>query len=150
MKRKRRRPTKRGGAGSGYEVGYGRPPKATQFKKGTSGNKKGRPKDVKNIASHFRDEMYQSVIISENGERRTVPKIKAILKQLANKAATGDPRAIQAIVNIARELGDLDLPDPVQEPKVRKFTLRIFEKDLATGEHVLVKPAYAREADDDE
>ena len=27
-----------------YEVGYGRPPSHTQFKKGLSGNPKGRPK----------------------------------------------------------------------------------------------------------
>jgi hypothetical protein len=27
-----------------YEVGYGKPPKDTQFKKGSSGNPKGRPK----------------------------------------------------------------------------------------------------------
>jgi hypothetical protein len=28
----------------GYEVGYGKPPQSTQFKKGKSGNPKGRPK----------------------------------------------------------------------------------------------------------
>ena len=27
-----------------YEVGYGKPPKSTQFEKGVSGNPKGRPK----------------------------------------------------------------------------------------------------------
>jgi hypothetical protein len=27
-----------------YDVGYAKPPKATQFKKGTSGNPKGRPR----------------------------------------------------------------------------------------------------------
>jgi len=30
-----------------YEVGYGRPPKATRFKPGCSGNPKGRPKGSK-------------------------------------------------------------------------------------------------------
>ena len=32
-----------------YEVGYGKPPKDSQFKKGESGNKRGRPKGVKNL-----------------------------------------------------------------------------------------------------
>ena len=29
-----------------YEVGYGRPPKSGQFKKGQSGNPKGRPRNA--------------------------------------------------------------------------------------------------------
>ena len=34
-------------AGGDYAVGYGRPPKATQFKPGRSGNPRGRPKGAK-------------------------------------------------------------------------------------------------------
>ena len=31
-----------------YEVGYGKPPEASKFKKGKSGNPKGRPKGARN------------------------------------------------------------------------------------------------------
>jgi hypothetical protein len=145
---KRKFPTKRNR--SDYEIGFGRPPKATQFKKGISGNKKGRPKGAKNIATLFHQEMYQRVLISENGQRRTITKIEAALKQLTNKAATGDPKAIHAIINIARELGDLRLPDPMQEPQVPRLTLRVFDKDIETGELVRVKPGTRQRLDDDE
>jgi Family of unknown function (DUF5681) len=72
---------------SDYKIGYGRPPEATQFKKGVSGNKKGRPKGTKNIATLFHTEMNQRVAITENGERRMITKAEAALKQLINKAA---------------------------------------------------------------
>ena len=133
---------------SDYEIGFGRPPKATQFKKGTSGNKKGRPKGTKNIATLFHEAMHQRVVISENGQRRTVTKIEAALIQFANKAATGDPKAIQASINIARELGYLKLPDPSQESEVIEFGLRVFEKNPETGESVRMKPGSTERYDD--
>lgn len=40
----------------GYEVGYGKPPRHSQFKKGQSGNRKGRPKGALNSAVHVCDE----------------------------------------------------------------------------------------------
>jgi hypothetical protein len=145
-----KRKTPRNRNRSGYKIGYGRPPKETQFKKGTSGNNKGRPKGTKNIATLFHQEMYQRVTISENGERRTITKAEAALKQLVNKAATGDPKAIQAMINIARELGDLKLPDLLQEPKRHTFTLNVFQKDLETGERIRVNPANRQTPDNDD
>jgi len=133
-----------------YVVGYGRPPKATQFKKGSSGNKKGRSPGVKNVVTLFREAMHQRVTISENGQRRKVTKLEASLIQLANKAAIGDPKAIHAIINMSRELGDLKLPDPSQGPQARNFTLKVFEKDLPTGKYVRVKPGTTERIDDDD
>jgi Family of unknown function (DUF5681) len=121
-----------------FTVGYGKPPKHSRFKKGVSGNKKGRPKESKSLATLFHKELNQRVAISENGQRRTITKVEAAIRQLINKAAGGDAKAIQAIMNIAKEFGDLKLPDTMQEPKKRRFTLSIFQKDPETGHHVRV------------
>jgi hypothetical protein len=42
------------GANSNYQVGYGRPPAKSRFKKGTSGNPRGRPKHSKNMKTIIR------------------------------------------------------------------------------------------------
>lgn len=48
-----------------YEIGYGKPPKSSQFKKGQSGNPKGRPKGQKNTNTVMRDIMEEKVSIGD-------------------------------------------------------------------------------------
>jgi hypothetical protein len=84
-------------------VGYGFPPESTRFKKGVSGNPKGRPKGSLNVSTVFVKALRQKVVINEHGKRRTVTKLEAALKQLVNKAATGDLRALHQLLELARD-----------------------------------------------
>ncbi|HEU5046642.1 MAG TPA: DUF5681 domain-containing protein [Rickettsiales bacterium] len=86
-----------------YNIGYGKPPATTRFKPGRSGNPKGRKKGVKNFASVFQEELEAYITITENGERKAIPKKLAIIKQLINKALSGDPKSIAMLVNIYRQ-----------------------------------------------
>jgi hypothetical protein len=81
-----------------YQIGYGRPPLQTRFPKGQSGNPKGRLKGSRALASIWLRAMNEKVTINENGQRRRIAKQEAAIKQLANKAASGDKRAIQDMV----------------------------------------------------
>jgi hypothetical protein len=81
-----------------YEVGYGKPPRHTQFKKGRSGNPKGRPRGAKNSATLLNEALSEPVIITHNGRRKTISKKQAIMMQIVNKAASGDHRAIQLLL----------------------------------------------------
>jgi len=83
-----------------YEVGYRKPPTATQFKKGQSGNPKGRPAGKSNFATALARAMNEKVTVVENGQRRTISKLDAAVKQLINKAASGDLRAFQQMVSL--------------------------------------------------
>lgn len=76
-----------------YEVGYRRPPVASRFRDGVSGNPKGRPKGSKNFRTEFDEVLAQSVVLNENGRRRRMPKRRAILMQVINRALNNDPRA---------------------------------------------------------
>jgi hypothetical protein len=44
----------------------------------------------------------ERVVISENGKRKTVTKLQAALKQLTNKAASGELKALQLLATLVR------------------------------------------------
>ena len=81
-------------------VGYGNPPKHTRFKKGASGNPQGRPKGTLNLATVLARTLREKVIINENGERKVITKLEAAVKQLVNKAASGDLRALRHLADL--------------------------------------------------
>jgi len=83
-----------------YEVGYGRPPKATQFKKGQSGNPKGRPKGRVNLITAVQAELEERIVITENGQTRSITKGEAVAKQLVRKAVSGDVKAIPLVIGL--------------------------------------------------
>jgi hypothetical protein len=83
------------------DVGYGKPPNHTRFRKGVSGNPKGRPKGTRNLATVLERTLQERVVINENGIRKTVTKLEAAIKQLVNKAAGGDLFAMRQLTALA-------------------------------------------------
>jgi hypothetical protein len=79
------------------DVGYGKPPKHTRFRKGTSGNPRGRTKGISNWATILKRTLQEKTIINDKGVRKTVPKIEAIFKRLGDKAASGDLQAARQV-----------------------------------------------------
>jgi hypothetical protein len=89
-------------ADSDDPVGYKKPPRASRFKPGRSGNPKGRPRGSKNLSTIIQQELNTPVIVNENGRRRKISKRQAIAKQLVNNAAAGDPKAIPILLSETR------------------------------------------------
>lgn len=83
-----------------YEVGYQKPPKATQFARGQSGNPSGRPKGIKNWATVLHGALEQKVTVIVNGTSKQVTKMEAATTQLVNKAASGDAHSIRLILQL--------------------------------------------------
>ena len=95
-----------------YEIGYGRPPHHTRFKKGWSGNPNGRPGGAKNLSTVLSEALNERVIITENGGRRKISKRQAVIKQIVNQAAKGDWRAAKLLFDIQQENERRSEPEP--------------------------------------
>lgn len=87
---------------NGYEIGYGKPPVATRFAKGRSGNPRGRPNGARSKIPAAHEERLKAIILEEayrdikinDGDRQVnVPMIRAIVRAMAVGAAKGQPRA---------------------------------------------------------
>ncbi|MDO8433560.1 MAG: DUF5681 domain-containing protein [Candidatus Binatus sp.] len=81
-----------------YRVGYRRPPRQHQFKKGQSGNPKGRPRGSKGSKTLLRKILAQKVAVNEQGQQRSISMLEVVLKQWINKAARGDYRSIRLLL----------------------------------------------------
>jgi hypothetical protein len=92
---------------SEYDIGYGRPPKTSQFQKGKSGNSSGRPKEVPGIAEVFRKVSKQKVRTNGPDGQRCMSKLEASVTQLVNKAATGDLKAMKVLMQMASHFPEL-------------------------------------------
>lgn len=82
------------GSRSEQKVGRGHPPKHTQFRKGQSGNIKGRPKGSKNLSTYIMEAARDHVTATVGGKTRKISKLQATAMQLATKAAGGDQAAM--------------------------------------------------------
>jgi len=101
-----------------YVVGYGKPPRHPGFPKGRSGNPKGRPKGSKNFATLLAEALDEKVQVTEDGKRRRVTKRELVIKQLVNKSASADLRAIKQLTDIVQGIEGRTgaLPTPPSPP----------------------------------
>ena len=117
-----------------YDVGYAKPPKESQFKKGESGNLKGRPKGAKGVMASLKRELESEITVQEGNRTERITKSEAMAKQLVNKALKGDIRAMIALLKLDPELyGDAvayleadagrseQTPEPVDYDILRDF-----------------------------
>jgi hypothetical protein len=86
-----------------YEVGDRRPPKHSRFKRGQSGNPKGRPKGSINLRTRITQQLRQPVTVTRNGRPVKMRKVDLIALQIVDSAAKGNLKAVQLAVRLDDE-----------------------------------------------
>ena len=83
----------------GTSVGYRRPPQANRFRKGKSGNPKGRPRGSTS-AIPYDAVLGQRVTIREDGRERRVTAADAFVRHLLQRGLAGDAGATSAALQL--------------------------------------------------
>src|SRR5947208_11733111 len=111
-----------------YEVGYGKPPRHTRFKKGQSGNPRGRPSGSKNLATVLSEALNELVIVAENGGRRKITKRQAIITQLVNQSAKADWRATKILLDILQAIESRSESAPAETSSFSEADEKVLEQ----------------------
>ena len=98
-------------------VGYGKPPTASRFQKGTSGNPRGRKKGGKNLKTDVLEELQEVISVQEGGRTRKMSKQRALVKSLMTRALKADPRAVAQLIGLV-----LRVADPAEVPVALRET----------------------------
>ena len=101
------------GKGADYDVGFGKPPKSGQFKKGTSGNPAGAPSKRKRKPVDVVAILNESIEVKTSGGRKKMPAFEVGVRQLVQRGLKqGNLNAILEFLALCESLR-LMPPPPV-------------------------------------
>ena len=99
-----------------YSVGKGRPPVASRFKPGQSGNPKGRRRKSRNMRTVVRLVLDEQMSVREGTRVRRMSAFEALVRTLLRRAYKGDPKSVAALIILMRQFGlASDLHDPSED-----------------------------------
>jgi hypothetical protein len=108
-------------ADSGSKSSGGHAPRSrnTRFKKGQTGNPRGRPKGRRNLRTVVVSELNKRISIRQGDKVRAATKQEALIITLVDGALKRDPKATVALLSLLRGLGILnDSPEPTSAEPV--------------------------------
>ena len=99
-----------------HKVGYKKPPLHTRFRKGRSGNPRGRPRGSKNLSTLLTDALNEPVVVTEDGKRRKISKRELGVRQLVNKFAMAEAQATKILLGLIQERDRLAAEASAERP----------------------------------
>jgi hypothetical protein len=124
--------------GDPYEVGFGKPPKSTRFKKGQSGNPYGRPRKKPDLYSALKRVLNETVTVTVEGDAETLTVQQALLLRLRQEALHGEIWAGKLLQKVFNTIPDkVDAFDHIEQQVVlfrAKALLRLMVEDRKQDE----------------
>lgn len=120
-----------------YTVGYGKPPKSTQFKKGQSGNPNGRPKGAKGLNSIVKQHLLERVAVRTGKGTKRITRIEALVLKLLEAAGNGEHRALVQLMSMYADA----VPEVTTEQSALGESSRMTETDEAILAQFLAEQA---------
>ena len=97
-----------------HAANYRKPPLHTRFKKGRSGNPRGRPK--KDLPGLLVAALNEPVFVTTNERRRKITKREAIVTQMVNESAGANLRATKMLIDMMKDIEKKTAAEPPPEP----------------------------------
>ena len=130
-----KKPKQRRAPTGDYPVGNCRPPMASRFKPGQSGNPKGKVKRPASVAAQIESVLQRKIVVTENGVPRKMTLQEAMFHSLSAKAAKGELKAIELLLRLRHTYHDdpADAIDPDDLDAGDKSLLAAFLRDERLG-----------------
>lgn len=88
---------------TGYEIGYGKPPKHSRFKKGQSGNPRGRKRsfqlDLAGWESPLRKYLLECRTVRVDGKKQRLPVVDLLIKRAVANALGGCTKSLKLLLD---------------------------------------------------
>jgi hypothetical protein len=125
-----------------YDVGYRKPPKANQFRKGQTGNPRGKKLGEENIISVFKRHVLKRVKIQDVDRTRTISLAEAVILKNHNAALQKNPFAMSNMLRLAEASGEF-----IDRTDVKQVGRPLVVPEKVTMEEFLAK--FGRKIEDE-
>jgi hypothetical protein len=92
-----------------YTVGYGRPPKHTQFRPGQSGNPSGGRKKRESLQDIVAQVLFDKMPVQIGERTEKIPGVTALVRTAMTRALQGDCKFLMAVITLIRISGLSDV-----------------------------------------
>jgi hypothetical protein len=89
-----------------YVVGYRHPPLHSRFRRGNSGNPRGRPRGrtAEKVRGLMQDELFRTISIRDGDQVLRLPAIRAVLRQTILLALKGNSPAQRRVIDLIQAI----------------------------------------------